>query len=306
MVPSPEQPGAERLGTEQAGGELPPLPVSLARAAAPGKRAATATTQLPESRAVVTGWVPDRARLAEYRTLVGSSAELPIAFPQVPVMAMHMDLISRWSFPIRAMGLVHAGSVVEVLDTVPTDEAWDLRVWGSPGRNVRSGLEFDLWGEVSSAGRVLWRSRAVYLSHSRAASGAEESTVPQASAEGPWESEVVLPVPESAGRDFARVTGDINPIHMHAAPARLFGFRRAIAHGWWTTARVAALLGRDRCEPGRVLEIVFRRPVDLPSAPVVSSRARPDGSVEFVVEAERASGDPGPMRRPLVMGRFSG
>jgi hypothetical protein len=306
MVTPPEQPGPDQPGAEKPNAALPRLPVSLARAAAPWKRAASATTQLPESVAIVPGWIPDRARLAEYRTLVGSSAEVPIAFPQVPVMAMHMDLMSRWSFPIRAMGLVHTGTVVEVLAEVPADEPWDLRVWGSPGRHVRSGLEFDFWGEVSCAGEVRWQSRAVYLSRSKTASGAEESTVPRATAEGPWDAEAVLPVPEGTGRAFARVTGDVNPIHMHAASARVFGFRRAIAHGWWTTGRVAALLGQDDCVPGRTLEIAFRRPVELPSTPRVCSRTDPDGSMPFAVIAERPGSGATPKQRPLVMGRFSG
>ena len=60
----------------------------------------------------MTGWTPDRERLAEYRALLGSSAEIPLAFPQIPVMALHIDLLSQWSFPISAMGVVHQGTVV--------------------------------------------------------------------------------------------------------------------------------------------------------------------------------------------------
>ena len=299
MTPKPDH--TDQPGSSQAGAGLPRLPLSLVRAAAPWKRAATATTRLPESVSVIAGWQPDRAKLAEYRSVVGSSADVPLAFPQVPIMAMHMDVISRWSFPMRAMGLIHAGSVVEVVAELSAGEPWDLRVWGSPGRHVRSGMEFDLWGEVSSGGAVRWRSRAVYLSRSRAASGAEESAVPELSGEGPWEAEVVLPVAEGTGRAFARVTGDVNPIHMHAATARAFGFRRAIAHGWWTTGRAAALLGRDECVPGRTLEVGFRRPVELPSAPLLVSR-QVAGAVEFAVVADGS----GAADRPLVMGRLAG
>jgi hypothetical protein len=295
MTPNPDQPNPDEPGTD-----LPRLPLSLVRAAAPWKRAATATTSLPESVSVLAGWRPDREKLAEYRTVVGSSAQVPLAFPQVPIMAMHMDLISRWSFPVRAMGLIHAGSVVEVLAELQADEPWDLRVWGSPGRHVRAGMEFDLWGEVSEGGAVRWRSRAVYLSRSRAASGAEESAVPELSGEGPWDAEVVLPVAEGTGRTFARVTGDVNPIHMYAATARAFGFRRAIAHGWWTTGRAAALLERDECVPGRSLEVAFRRPVELPSAPLLVSRSAA-GVVEFAVVADGSGADD----RPLVTGRLS-
>lgn len=286
---------------------LPRLPVSYARALAPWKRSASATTALPERVSVVPGWRLERSSLAAYRALLGSSAELPLAFPQVPVMAMTVDLLSRWSFPVRAIGMVHQGSVVECLDDLPADEPWDLRVQGSAGRHVRWGLEFDVIGEVSVAGRPRWRSRAIYLSRSRSASGAEETTVPAFTGEGPWAEEYALPVPEDTGRAFAAVSGDVNPIHLHQVPARLFGFRRAFVQGWWTTGRVAALLDVDECVPGRVLEISYRRPVELPSAPQV--RVRPiEGGVEFAVVSEGAGPDTGPggRDRPLALGRVLG
>lgn len=272
---------------------LPRLPISLLRATAPWKRSASATTTLPEDELTVSGWRPERERLAEYRALIGSGAELPIAYPQVPVMAMHMDLLSRWSYPVKAIGMVHLGSVVDALAPLPADGAWDLRTWGSPGRHVRSGLEFDMFGEVSVAGEVCWRSRAVYLSRSRSASGAEESGVPELSGEGPWDSEEVLDVPEGVGRAFGRVSGDVNPIHLHRASARLFGFPRAIAHGWWSTARCAALVSRDEALPGRTLEMVFRRPVLLPSHPTLCRRAAED-HVDFALVAEPRVEEPAP------------
>ena len=48
--------------------------------------------------------------------------------------------------------------------------------------------------------------------------------------------------PRDIGRRYGRVTGDLNPIHLSALSARLFGFRRAIAHGMWTKARALAAL----------------------------------------------------------------
>jgi MaoC like domain len=267
MSPSDETP---RTG-------LPRYPVSLVRAVAPWKRSANAATVLPESQTVVTGWRPDREKLAAYRSLVGSSAEIPIAFPQLPIMALHIDLLSQWSFPVRALGLVHQGAVIEVLGKVPAEAPWDVRAAVSNGRHVRAGLEFDVSGEVSVEGSVRWRSTSIYLSRSRSASGAEESAVPQLDSSGAWTSEVAVPVAEGTGRAFGRVTGDINPIHLHALPAKVFGFPQAIAHGWWTTGRAAAELGIDEAVPGRRLEIAFRRPIVLPSTPILCSRSSASG-----------------------------
>lgn len=258
------------MSTDPALSQLPRIPVSLARAAAPWKRAATATTVLPDARAHIAGWHPDPGRLTAYRTLVGSSAVVPLAFPQVAVMAVHLDLISRWSFPIRAMGLIHLASDIHVSGELPEQGPWEVRAWIGGGRHVRSGLEFDLGGQVLVDGEVRWASRAVTLSRSRSAGGAEASAVPDVAEPDvaePWQEPVALAVGEGTGRSFGRVTGDVNPIHLHALSARAFGFPRAIAHGWWTTGRIAALLGADECAAGAHLRILFKRPVYLPSTP---------------------------------------
>jgi hypothetical protein len=286
--------------------DLPRYPVSLVRAVAPWKRSASATTVLPEIQTVVTGWRPDREKLAEYRSLVGSGAEVPIAFPQLPIMALHIDLLSQWSFPVRALGLVHQGTVIEVLDELPVTGLWDVRAAVSDGRHVRAGLEFDVSGEVSVGGSPCWRSTSIYLSRSRSASGAEESAVPHLESSGAWDAEVPIPVAEGTGRAFGRVTGDINPIHMHALPARAFGFPRAIAHGWWTTGRATAQLGIDEAVPGRRLEIAFKRPIVLPSTPILCSRAGAIGGVEFALfRTSPVEGGEEPVRA-LVSGVVTG
>lgn len=285
-----------------ASSSLPRFEVSLARAlAAPWKRSARAATTIPPVTTSLVSWRPDPKRLAGFRELLGSSAPIPIGFPQVPITALQVDLMSAWSFPVRVVGLIHPGFVVEVLDELPADEPWDLRVWVSSGRNVRSGLEFDLCGEVSVAGRVRWRSTAMTLSRSRSAAGAHGSAAPGLDLPEQWGRQEALRVPEGTGRAFARVSGDVNPIHLHAATARLFGFRRPIAHGWWTAGRVAARLGVDEARPGRKLEIVFRRPVEIPSAPTLcSSTAR--GSVTFALLPEPGVGDVDEPMRPLAFG----
>jgi hypothetical protein len=88
----------------------------------------------------------------------------------------------------------------------------------------------------------------------------------------------------------------------------VFGFPRAFVHGWWTTGRVAALLDRDACVPGRTLEITFRRTVDLPSTPRLCSRTTDEGGLEFAVlaQSDGAAGSTDGADRPLVAGRISG
>lgn len=69
----------------------------------------------------------------------------------------------------------------------------------------------------------------------------------------------------SIGRDYARVSGDYNPIHLSALTARPFGFKRAIAHGMWTLARVAAELEPAWPKGASRMAIEFKQPVLLPA-----------------------------------------
>jgi acyl dehydratase len=72
-------------------------------------------------------------------------------------------------------------------------------------------------------------------------------------------------LPASLGRRYAAASGDWNPIHLSAATARLFGFRRAIAHGMWSLARCVAELAPASARGAVAVEAAFKRPVLLPA-----------------------------------------
>ncbi len=76
-------------------------------------------------------------------------------------------------------------------------------------------------------------------------------------------------VPENAGLDFAKLTGDFNPIHWLAPYARASGFRSVILHGFSTFARAIEALNRARFagDPTRlaVVDARFSRPLGLPA-----------------------------------------
>lgn len=72
-----------------------------------------------------------------------------------------------------------------------------------------------------------------------------------------------------AGLDFAKLTGDLNPIHWLPAYARMSGFRSVILHGFATMARAFEGVVRGVCR-GRVgdlreIDVRFTRPLVLPA-----------------------------------------
>jgi acyl dehydratase len=71
-------------------------------------------------------------------------------------------------------------------------------------------------------------------------------------------------VPADTGRRYAAVSQDRNPIHLYPLTARMFGFKTAIAHGMWTTARVLAELA-PRLPGAFTVDVAFGAPVPLPA-----------------------------------------
>ena len=78
-----------------------------------------------------------------------------------------------------------------------------------------------------------------------------------------------------AGRRYAAVSGDRNPIHVSSLAAKAFGFPRAIAHGMFTASLALATVGAAR---GDAFDwsVTFAKPVLLPST--VNVRVAPSGS----------------------------
>lgn len=80
-------------------------------------------------------------------------------------------------------------------------------------------------------------------------------------------------LPSNAGLDFARLTGDFNPVHWIGPYARMAGFRGMILHGFATAAIAteAVIAARWMGDAMRLhsLEVRFTRPLLLPAQPGV-------------------------------------
>ena len=66
--------------------------------------------------------------------------------------------------------------------------------------------------------------------------------------------------------DFARISGDHNPLHMDEEYAKTTIFGERIAHGAPTASYVSAILGNDLPGPGAIftdLNLRFKRPVKI-------------------------------------------
>lgn len=196
----------------------------------------------------------DREHLAAYSAVCGFrvSDVLPVTYPQVLSFALQMKLMSGPGFPFPLPGLVHVANRITRSRPLLASEELPLEVRAVDLRPHAHGTQVDVVTSVGDA----WVGVSTYL---RRTGGGSSSG---ASVERP-ETSAVWRVPGDIGRRYAAVSGDRNPIHLHPLTARLFGFRRAIAHGMWTKARCLASL-EGRLPEALTAEVQFKAPLLLP------------------------------------------
>ncbi|KSB88898.1 protein dehydratase [Caulobacter vibrioides] len=222
-----------------------------------------------------------------------------MTFPHILAFPLQMRLMLAGDFPYPVMGLVHLSN--RIRQHAPLTAGEKLVITVRPGGLLAhdKGQAFSLETAVRRDGAVVWEGTSVYLRLGKAGRGDRAPVVPSpeeggAPAETPIEA---WPLPADLGRRYARVSGDANPIHTSPLGAKLFGFRRPIAHGMWVKARAVAALTDGRAVEAGEVEVSFRAPVFLPGQ--IQLLAGPEGA-ERAFEIKDAQG-----ARTHLRGRLS-
>jgi len=190
---------------------------------------------------------------------------LPPTYPHLVAFPLQMSVMSGDRFPLPLLGAVHVENRIEVVRPVDVDEPLDVSVWAQDLRPHRRGRQVDLVSEVGVRGEVVWRGVSTYLSRGAEHPDVEAVEPPSTEALTGVSGGPVWRLGEGTGRSYASVSGDWNPIHLHALTARPLGFPTAIAHGMYSYARVLASLGPRLPAAGLSSRVWFRKPVRLPS-----------------------------------------
>lgn len=201
-------------------------------------------------------------------------------FPATWETAQTLELLSGLERPLPAGGVVHVEGELVQLRPLSLDDHVRCRVELERAERVRKGIRLTVSARNWTAGgQLCTQSTAVFLARTRTPAEDAPSTPPRSTArdegdprgEPPssWDEVTRWSLRGDAGRRYAAVSGDYNPIHLWAVTARPFGFRRPILHGFCTQAMVAHALIQHRLggDPAalRRLRIAFRAPLPLPS-----------------------------------------
>lgn len=251
---------------------------------------------LPQ-RALQREVVLEAEAVGAYARLCGFAPEqgVPITWPHILAFPLQIRLMLGADFPYPAMGLVHLHN--RIRQQVRLNIGDRLTLTARPGRFLShdKGLAFTLETTATCDGATVWEGTSLYLRLGRRGRG---DPAPVLSGDEADQLIETWTLPADLGRRYARVSGDANPIHTSALGARLFGFRRAIAHGMWTKARAVAALSPQAPLDAAEVEVAFRAPLFLPGQ--VGLYAGPAGDIRDF-EVRDAAGPRAHLRGRLTL-----
>lgn len=235
---------------------------------------------LPGERLVRPAVELEATAIAEYAELCGYRREhgVPLAFPHQLAFPLHLLLLTARSFPYPASGMVHLSNRIRQYRRLTVGQALRLEVYAERWVAHPKGQALSIATRAISEGTLVWESDSLYLRRGVAAPVGEPWSAGLHSSDPALHRTQRWTLPADLGRQFARVSGDFNPIHTSRIGARLFGFRSAIAHGMWTLGRAVAAQQPPRALDAAELQCEFKLPIPLPaeiglwSAPAADAR----------------------------------
>ncbi|RJN31323.1 MaoC family dehydratase [Nesterenkonia natronophila] len=240
------------------------------------------------------GLTEDQAE--QYRRLVAGESfdgshrrSLPSVMLHIAGFPVQMALMSRDDFPLPLMGMVHLSNEVNHHQSVHAGTPLQILARAENFASHRRGTQVDIVLEfypkgldVKTAGPQdqLYTSRSRYLglgtylySKTEAATQVRQEFTPP-SKTGVWT------LGADAGRQYAAVSGDYNPIHLSTLTGKALGQKGAIVHGMYLAARM--LEGREPESAGHSWKISFDAPVGLPGKVAFSAQQVNEKSQRFV------------------------
>lgn len=249
---------------------LPKVPTMLLRAAVKSGQQAPAP-QLPELVLRCDGISACSDKLDEYHELLAWRQEsVHPAWLHCLALPLHLGLLLDKGFPFKVMGLVHMENHIRQYRAVERHEKLSISCRFDKLRRHRLGWQFSLLTDIQVGEEMVWQGRSVSLVRH---GDLPKRSLPSSSANLPCGAQWHLDA--NLGRQYAKVSGDYNPIHLYPWSARFFGFKSQIIHGMWSKARCITALAPIVGEAFE-LSVSFRKPVFLPCDVSFHHQPEPD------------------------------
>jgi len=220
----------------------------------------------------------DLNRVAKFKKVCGfpqNTNTVPMLYLQSLFIGQFGKYIISPFFPFIPLGLIHTKQSILKTRDINQNEILDTKFTLDTINIDQKGLEITFLLEIKSGRELVWKGITTTLCKSKKY---EKMKGGQTSEALPYFT--IIDAPKNIGREYAKVSGDYNPHHLSAYFARLFGFKRAIAHGMWSLARSVAEMEKHFSNNELFsINALFKRPLLLPGKAALAAKKDKDSII---------------------------
>lgn len=178
---------------------------------------------------------------------------------QMAALPLQLDLLLHPQSPFKPLGLVHIHNHITQYSHIERGQPFALHCGFGGVYRHRKGVAFEVVVTAEQQGELVYRATGTYLQRRAILEQemlADASHLPLVKEElkRPRRELTKLILNSGAGRAYASISRDYNPIHLCKLFARLLGFPQALAHGMYTLA----------CGVSKEEHVLDFRPPDMP------------------------------------------
>jgi hypothetical protein len=218
---------------------------------------------------------PQSRHIEAYNRIVeGSGSEAPLSYFYLLAQRAQLELMLHPRYPYPVPGMVHIGNdmVLEAGLDLAKPLRLDVTAVAQPPSDTggASSQNVVFCVQVHQSHGCIAQCQSTYLAR-RGERRREPSKRVEAIRGGESSSSVDWTFGEDAGRRYARISGDYNPIHLTPLLARFFGFKKPIVQGMYPVGRLVAAVEHESGRRVRSCTARFKRAIQLPSTVPISS-----------------------------------
>ena len=197
-------------------------------------------------------------------TQTPNNGYLPLTWPFIAGFKGHLANLTDPSFPLPLAGIVHVKN--EILQKRPIGAGETLEIICRTEQDLPhpKGIAFSLITEVKAHDEPTWLSRTSVLYRQKRSSPPLRPPF-DIPFDGIGAQNRVWDIPVHVARQYALLSGDMNPTHLSRWAAAAFGFDGMIIHGQWILARIAAEHEELLRQENLKFACQFKRPIFLPA-----------------------------------------
>lgn len=237
--------------------------------------------KLPEKGYTIEGLTIDKKQFAAYCKMFGfEGSTVPSAYWYIRLFSLQSLLLAHPDAPFPMPGMVHLSCEIKQYDTIyPSDKLDATCKFGKLIQHDK-GTAVEIIVTLKRHDKVVWEEKNINLYMGKKGLGEPADEKPaieitEADRTLPWSLGTNL------GLEYAKVSGDYNPIHLHTLGAKVLGFPKHLIHGWYSLSRAIAPI-QSSMKGAHELYVSFKKPLFLPGK-VVSRTQETSDTIFFDV-----------------------